>query len=311
MIISASRRTDIPAFYSKWLLNRIRDGYVCVRNPINPRQVSKVSLSPELVDCIVFWTKNPKPMLKILNQLKEYNYYFQFTLTSYARDIEKNLPSKNESILDTFKSLSDTIGPERVIWRYDPILINKTYSLDYHIKNFEKLSKKLGNYTKQCTVSFIDLYKKITNRLSLHSIAELDTETKLKLAENFALIASAYGFKIKTCSENIDLEKYGIKHASCIDRELIEKIIKAKINVKKDKTQRSECGCVESIDIGAYNTCLHACEYCYANFKDCIIQNKIRNYDENSPMLCDKMSDKDTIIERKMKSIREAQSYLF
>ena len=145
MIISASRRTDIPTYYSNWFLNRVKAGYVYVRNPMNAHQIS---FSPEVVDGMVFWTKNPIPMLDKLDALKDYMYYFQFTLNSYGVDVERNIPSKNKVIVPAFQRLSDLIGPDRVIWRYDPIFLSETYTMDYHIRYFEELAKRLYPYTK-------------------------------------------------------------------------------------------------------------------------------------------------------------------
>lgn len=149
MIISASRRTDIPTYYSDWLLSRVKAGYVYVQNPMNAHQISRVSLSPEVVDGIVFWTKNPTPMLDKLDALRDYMYYFQFTLNSYGTDVERNIPSKNNVIIPAFQQLSDLIGPDRVIWRYDPIFLSETYTMDYHIRYFEELAKRLSPYTKK------------------------------------------------------------------------------------------------------------------------------------------------------------------
>ena len=172
MIISASRRTDIPAFYSDWFFNRIKEGYVLVRNPMNIHQVSKIKLSPDVVDCIVFWTKNPKPMLDKLDELKDYRYYFQFTLNSYSNDIEPNVPSKSEEIINTFKQLSDLIGRDRVIWRYDPIILSEKYTVQYHIKYFEKLSQILNGSFNKCVISFVDFYKKNARTLNESKINE-------------------------------------------------------------------------------------------------------------------------------------------
>ena len=157
MIISASRRTDIPAFYSDWFLNRIKERFVFVRNPINAHQISQISLSPDVVDCIVFWTKNPKPMLSKLDELKDYNYYFQFTLNSYSKDIEPNVPLKNTEVIETFKALSDKVGTNRVIWRYDPIIINEKYTIDYHIEYFEKLAHFLNGKFKNCLFLYFSM----------------------------------------------------------------------------------------------------------------------------------------------------------
>ena len=158
MIISASRRTDIPTYYSDWFFNRIKEGFVFVRNPMNAHQISRIDLRPDVVDGIVFWTKNPLPMLDRLDLLKEYTYYFQFTLTSYGEDVESNIPSKSNVIIPSFQRLSDKLGPERVIWRYDPIFLSQKYSIDYHIHYFEMLAKRLSLYTKKCTISFLDYY---------------------------------------------------------------------------------------------------------------------------------------------------------
>ena len=165
MIISASRRTDIPSYYSEWFFNRIKEKYVYVRNPINIRQVSKINLSAEFVDCIVFWSKNPEPMIDKLGLLKNYKYYFQFTLTSYGHDIEKNIPSKREKIFNAFKKLSDEIGSKKVIWRYDPIIITDKYTLDYHKKYFEKIAKTLNGYTERCIISFMYIYSKVKRNM--------------------------------------------------------------------------------------------------------------------------------------------------
>ena len=160
MIISASRRTDIPTYYSEWFMQRIKEGYVLARNPMNAHQVSRISLNPEVVDGIVFWTKNPLPMLDKLPLLKDYMYYFQFTLNGYEQDVEAGVPPKDKFIVPGFQRLSDMLGPERVIWRYDPILLNNKYTFNYHVQRFAELAKQLAPYTKQCTISFLDMYAK-------------------------------------------------------------------------------------------------------------------------------------------------------
>ena len=182
MIISASRRTDIPTYYSTWFFNRLQEGYVLVRNPLNIHQVSKISLDPDVIDGIVFWTKNPIPMLDKLDRLKDYVYYFQFTLTSYGKDVETGIPSKKAVIIPAFQRLSDAIGPDRVIWRYDPIFLSETYSADYHIRFFEELAKKLSPYTKKCTISFIDMYRKTQKNVAGLSMREFPVQLQDELA---------------------------------------------------------------------------------------------------------------------------------
>lgn len=307
MIISASRRTDIPAFYSDWFYNRIKEGYVLVRNPMNVHQISKISLSPDVVDCIVFWTKNPRPMLGRFDELKDYNYYFQFTLNSYAKDIEPNVPSKDKEVIQTFKQLSDKIGRERVIWRYDPIIINEKYTVQYHVKYFEKLAQLLYGKFNKCVISFVDFYKKNAKSFRENNISEVTITDIRVLAESFVNIANKYNFTINTCAEKIDLSEFGINHGKCIDDDLIQKLIGGKFSIAKDKNQRDVCGCVESIDIGLYNTCLHGCKYCYANYSERTVFSNHNNYNVNSPILCGSISEADIITERKVKSLIDSQ----
>lgn len=303
MILSASRRTDIPALYSDWFFNRIKEGFVYARNPMNPKQISKVSLSPELIDCIVFWTKNPRAMLDRLDELDRYNYYFQFTVNPYDTAIEVHVPKKN-AIISTFKRLSDTIGRERVIWRYDPILFSDEINIDYHIKYFEALAQKLEGYTDTCVISFLDNYKKSERNLKASSARVLTTNEVMSVAEEFAQIAQSHSFKLESCAEEYDLSQYGIIHGKCIDDNLIEKIIGAKLSVKKDKNQRKDCRCVESIDIGEYNTCTHNCLYCYACFNVEIAAKKQMQHDPYSPLLVGYVSEDDVVSVRKMHRLR-------
>lgn len=303
MILSVSRRTDIPAFYSDWFYNRIKAGYVCVRNPMNRHQVSRIKLTPDLIDCIVFWSKNPKPMLHRLDELKDYMYYFQFTINPYNQELETFVPVK-ESIIDTFKYLSDTIGPKRVIWRYDPILFTRNIDIGYHLKYFEAIAKRLALYTQTCVISFVDQYKKTQRNLKDTTARELQLDEMTILAIGLVAIASKYGIKIQSCAEQIELEQIGIMHGRCIDNILIEDLLGVKLFVSKDKNQRLECGCVQSIDIGEYNTCPHNCRYCYANFnKELVLENRIR-HDPTSPLLIGNIQNNDIVKDRVIQSFK-------
>lgn len=168
MILSVSRRTDIPNYYSEWFYNRIKEEFLYVRNPMNPHQISKIDLSPDVVDCIVFWTKNPEPMINRLDELAAYHYYFQFTLTGYGKEIECNVPHKRERMIPVFQELSKRIGKQKVIWRYDPIIFTKTYTPEYHLKAFEQIAMALRGYTEKCVISFVDVYAK--NKKNMKSI---------------------------------------------------------------------------------------------------------------------------------------------
>lgn len=302
MILSASRRTDIPAYFSDWFYNRVKEGFVFVRNPMNPKQVSKVPIHVDVVDCIVFWTKNPLQMLARLAEIKNYPYYFQFTITPYNQELERNVPNK-KNIFDTFKKLSGTIGPQRIIWRYDPILLSTDINIDYHKKYFESICKALSGYTHTCTLSFIDFYKKTERNLSHTTAREPTGEEMQALAAHLGSVAKAYNLKLQTCAEPYDFSTYGIEKGSCIDLQLIENIIGKKLNVAKDKNQRKECQCVESIDIGEYNTCRHNCLYCYANTNLRTVAQKFDLHDRNSPLLIGSVSPYDVVKERPVKSL--------
>lgn len=303
MILSVSRRTDIPAFYWEWFLNRVKAGFVDVRNPMNIHQVSRFDIRPNVVDCIVFWTKNAGNIIPHLDQLKDYKYYFQYTINPYNKLIEENVPLKKD-IIENFKSLSEIIGPNRVIWRYDPILLTGNINIEYHLRYFEELAKRLQGYTQRCVISFVDLYKKtVSNTRDLMMREPTDNEMHI-LAQKLSIIAKNYKMEVLSCSENIDLDAEGVKHGCCIDRSLIEKIVGYKIDVKKDKNQRKECGCVESVDLGAYNTCLHACKYCYANFNNAKVHTLSQMHNPLSTLLVGELDETDVVKERKVKLLK-------
>lgn len=309
MILSVSRRTDIPAFYSDWFFNRIEAGYVDVRNPMNIHRVSRVKITPDVVDCMVFWSKNPKPMLSRLDRLSQYQYYFQFTLNPYDQHIEKEVPLKR-NIFDTFRELSDRIGKERLVWRYDPILISDKIDVNYHIKYFEEIAKRISGYSERCVISFVDLYKKVVSNISELNIREPNSDEIEKLVSALVPIAASYGFTIQSCAEHIDLGDFGISHGACIDPLLISHLIGQPIRVHKDKNQRAECGCVESIDIGEYNTCQHYCAYCYANFNCGVVSRKIGKHDPKSSLLIGELLDSDIVKERKVTLLRTKMLFL-
>jgi len=302
MIISVSRRTDIPAFYSEWFFNRLKDGYVYVRNPINKNQISKISLLPEHVDCFVFWTKNPKQFIDKISNLSSYKFYFQFTVNSYGKDLEPNVPRKDE-VIDTFIKLSNLIGKEKVIWRYDPILLSDKYTIDYHIKYFESIAKKLSPFTEKCVISFIDLYKKCERNLKGTSVHDISEDDIYLLSKHLKRIANSYNLTIETCAENVELSSLDIGHNRCIDNVLIERILNKRIVAAKDKNQRDVCGCISSVDIGAYNTCKNGCLYCYANFNPQMVIDNIKEHFCDSPLLYGKIGQQDIIKERENKSI--------
>ena len=311
MIISASRRTDIPSYYSDWFFRRLEAGFVCTRNPMNPHQVSRISLSPEVVDGFVFWTKNPMPMLDKPSRLEGFPYCFQFTLNAYGRDMETSLPSKRDVLVPVFQALSRQIGPERVIWRYDPIILTPKYSTEYHIHYFEGLARRLSGYTEKCVISFVDRYRHIQPISRDMRFLPLGTAEMFTLAARFSEIARKYRLTLETCAEAVDLSQFGIRHGRCIDGGLFERIAGVPLALTKDKNQRAECGCMASIDIGMYDTCRNGCKYCYANHSATALRKNLQARDPASPLLCGNIAPEDTVRDRKTESCRVGQMTLF
>lgn len=310
MILSVSRRSDIPTFYTEWFFNRLKEGYVLSRNPMNYRQVSKINITPSNVDCIVFWTKDPSKILPELNMLKEYCYYFQITLNGYSQRVERNVPPEDLRI-DSFKELSLQIGKEKTIWRYDPIIITDEINIDYHCHKFESLAKRLMGFSDLCIISFVDFYKKTSRNMKRLKPLVIKEKDMVELGMRLSEIAQKYNFKIEACCEPVDLTTLGIAHAKCIDDRLVTKLSGHPVNFQKDKNQRGACGCVTSTDIGVYNTCQHGCLYCYANFNDLEVLNNIAKHDPKSPMLIGNVESGDKVTERVVNTNKKNQLTLF
>ncbi len=305
MIISASRRTDIPALYPEWFVNRLREGSILVPNPYNRKKVSHIRLTPNTVDCIVFWTKNPEPMIPYLKEIDGmgYQYYFQMTLTDYEEDLEPGLPEKEE-LMATFLMLSEMIGKERIDWRFDPILLTDKYTPDYHEEKFESMCQWLHKATQRCTISFIDSYgKKI--------YPELNKEEMEEMASRLSKIAARYKLPLYTCAEAIDLSKYGIRQGACIDKERIQRLLGYKLDIKKDTGQRTQCKCVESLEVGIYNTCTNGCKYCYATASQESAQKKQNQHDPQSPLFIGNLRGDEVITNKGIRSNRDYQMSLF
>ena len=279
MIISASRRTDIPALYSDWFINRLNAGYLLVKNPRNPNHVSRISLTPDAVDCIVFWTKNPAPLTARLNEIRQYNYYFHFTLNPYNSAIEQNLPQKH-ILLDSFMRLSDLTGPEKIIWRYDPVFYTKNSGYSFHTGSFEYFAKKLSGYTRRCMFSFLTPYAKCRKNMASINYSVPDEKEQHLLVQTMAGIAKNAGIVLSSCAMPGDFSAWGVDHGRCIDPDLVSRITGKTMSCKKDQGQRKDCLCAGSVDIGTYNTCTHGCIYCYANYNHV---QALKNYSEHDP----------------------------
>jgi len=293
-------------------MNRIKDKYVLVPNPYNPRMISRVSLDPAVVDCIVFWTKNPKPMISHLDKLRDYKYYFQYTLNPYGKDIENHLPSVKKRI-GIFKQLADKIGKDKVVWRYDPLLTNPDYDVAFHKETFAEMAYQLKDHTNRCMLGFIDHYHHIRSEANKFNIKPLTKEEIEEMAISFKQTMDQYpDIEFDTCTRKVDLTYLGIPSGLCVDNKLVEKIVGYPITAKKDKNQRDVCNCVESIDIGTYESCLNGCIYCYAikgNYNTAEFNS--RRHDKNSPMLIGNLTDEDVVKDRPMKSLRNDQLSMF
>ncbi len=270
MIISFSRRTDGPAYYSNWFFDKLEKGFVEVPNPFNPKQISRVSLLPEAVDCFVFWTRNPRPLTKRLNELERKGYrryYFLVTANAYPRLYEPRVPSREEAA-EAIAELSRKIGRERVVWRYDPIFVDQNLTFDFHKKNFRSLAEKIIPNVSKVIVSILSPYKKTVRGLNgvvSRLVAELwDKEETVELLTYMKKIAESDGLPLEICSPAKSFENFGIRNASCVDIELINKNFGLNLKFKKDRNQRPSCGCSQSKDIGFYDSCRAGCVYCYA-----------------------------------------------
>ena len=307
MIINTGQRTDIPAFYAEWFANRLKAGFVCVRNPYNPEQVSRYRLDPSVVDCIGFCTKNPAPMFPYMELLKDYGQYWFVTVTPYGRDIEPNVPDKHR-LLEDFKRLSDTVGLNSIIWRYDPVFLTARYTIEYHLRAFEQMAASLDGYVKTAVISFIDLYPKV--RKNFPEAREVAQEQRLILGREMIGIASAHGMTVRPCAEGDELAQFGADCGGCMRLSDYEKAIGKRLNAPRKKGARAECACYLSCDIGAYNTCRHLCKYCYANAEPSRVLAQSRKHDPKSPFLIGGYTDRDTIHDVPQRSWIEEQTSL-
>ncbi len=308
MVLHTGLRTDIPAFYSKWFANRLKEGYVCVRNPYNPVSVTKYDLTPEKVDLIAFCTKNPSPMFPYMELLQPYGQYWYVTITPYGKDIEPNVPEK-EAVMGSFRRLSSLVGIDSVGWRYDPILITDVYTVEKHISEFEQMAAYLSGYTNTCVISFIDLYKKV--RRNFPESSSVQRKDRMVIGEAFAEIGRKYGITIKACAEGKELEAFGIDCSGCMTIETYENALHCRLEVPKRKSARKECDCYLGCDIGAYDTCGHLCRYCYANTNAEAVRLNMIRHNQESPFLAGEGRPDDQVHEAKQESWIVRQMNLF
>ena len=309
MIISAGMRTDIPAFFNDWFYNRIHEGFVCVRNPYYPEQVTRYLLDPDVVDCIHFCTKNPQPMETRLDEIRHFRQYWSVTITPYGQDIEPLVPDKAK-VIASFQRISAKVGARAMSWRYDPIFITDKYNVDFHIQSFEKMAAQLSGYTEQCVISFIDLYAK--TRRNFPAAKEVSKADQLLLGKAFAEISDKYHIQIRSCCEGTALAPFGIDTSGCLTQSVLEHALGESLVIPKSKkSQRPECNCLLGSDIGAYNTCAHGCLYCYANFNQALVHENLAQHDPLSPFLIGNARQNDILKKAKQESYIDSQLSLF
>ena len=294
MILNVSARTDIVAFYSKWFYNRYKEGYVDVRNPFFPKNISRIYFQD--VDLILFCTKNPVPILSYIREIDK-PIIFQITLTPYKKDIEPNVPPKGK-VIEAIKEISKIIGNDNIYVRYDPILINDKYTTYYHIKAFHNMCKLLRGYVKHIIVSFVDDYKNVRKNMNYLKLKDFSDDDYKEIGINFSKSAKEFGMTVQTCCEDNNLINYGFIKGECLSATMAYKMT-GKTDFKKWNVRGKNCNCVEMVDIGYYNTCRHLCKYCYANYDENNVLSNIKLHDDNSSLLIGKISENDIIKVRK------------
>ena len=308
MILNTGSRTDIPAFYSEWFLNRVRVGSVMARNPFFPEQVTRFQIRPDVVDLIAFCTKNPAPMLPHMDVLSPFLQFWFVTITPYGKEIEPAVPGKEE-VCESFRQISRVVGKRCVGWRYDPIFLSEKYTKEFHLEAFERFAALLDGYTEQVVISFIDLYEK--TKRNFPEAREVKAEDRRILGKEMAGIAARHHMQIYTCLEGTDLKPYGVNTSGCMTKEVLEHAIGEELRVPSGLSPAREgCRCLLGSDIGAYNTCRHFCRYCYANYdRDSVLRNS-KLHDPDSPLLVGNLRPGDQIREAKQVRYRTGQMLL-
>ena len=304
MILQTGLRTDIPAFYTPWFLRRLEEGYVLSRNPYNPRQITRYRLTPDVVDCIGFCTKNPAPMLPHLDRLAAFGQHWFVTITPYGTDIEPRVPPKEQVIAD-LRRLSEYLGPRCVTWRYDPILLTEVYTLERHLADFAAMCAALAGATDTCVISFIDLYDKV--KRNFPEARTVCREDRFLLGREMCVIAARHGIRLQSCCEGDELAPYGVDCSGCMTISTYEKALGCRLLVPKQPRTSRGCLCHLRADIGAYNTCGHGCRYCYANYNEESVRRAMAQHNPHSPLLLGQVQPGDVIRAARQESWRDGQ----
>lgn len=304
MIINTGMRTDIPAFYSQWLENRLNAGFVCVRNPLYPQRITRYRLSPDVVDLIVFCTKDPIPMLCRFDCLSPYRQFWFVSITGYGKKIEPGINDKY-TIMDAFRRLSEMVGSDKVVWRYDPIFLIGPYTVEYHIRAFEKIASYLEGYTHTAVISFVDLYNNV--RINFPQLKAVRREDALIMAKAMVASAERHGMKVQSCCEGNYLSRVGVDVSGCMTQEVLEKAIGCRLKPLPKVKNRPGCDCFISCDIGAYDSCPHLCRYCYANLSPETAAQNFLKHDSESPLLIGNIEKGDIVTDAKQESWLDLQ----
>lgn len=308
MILQTGLRTDIPAFYAPWLANRLREGFVLVRNPYVPHRVTKFRISPDVVDLVGFCSKNPAPFFPYLELLSPYRQFWFVTITPYGKEIEPHVPDKN-FVIETFRKLSAKVGKARIGWRYDPIFISKDYTVERHVFEFGRMASALAGATDFCIISFIDLYAKVLRNFP--EVSAVPREQQIFLAKEFVRIGQKFGIQIKSCAEGNFLSEFGVDVSGCMSRQVLERAVGSPLKIPAAKFMRDSCPCIGGSDIGAYDTCGHLCRYCYATSRMENFEKNRKLHDPNSPMLIGNVLPEDKIETAKQESWIDPQTDLW
>ena len=293
MIINTGQRTDIVQYFTPWLLRRFEEGYVLSRNPMFPDKVNRYDLTPEKVDCVVFCSKNYEPILNDLHRITDrFNTYFFYTITAYGKDIEPGVPSIDESI-DTLRRLSDIVGRKRLIWRYDPVLLTESYTVDVHLETFARMAAEIAPYVDGCVFSFVEMYDKL--QFNMPELIPVPEEDRIRLAEGLGRIAAENGLRIGICGTDRDYTAYGVGRSGCLTLDAIGEANGVRFRDVRHKGMRKGCHCIESRDIGWYDTCLNGCRYCYANTNPTKAFDNHALHDVDSPLLLGHLKDTDEV----------------
>ena len=293
MIINTGGRTDTVQYFTPWLLRRFDEGYVLSRNPMFPGKVTRYELTPDKVDCVVFCSKNYEPILSELHRITDrFNTYFFYTITAYGKDVEPGVPSIDDSIA-TLKRLSSMVGKERLVWRYDPVLLTDRYTVDSHLSTFSYMAKEIAPFVDRCVFSFVEMYDKL--QFNMPELIPISDDDKRRIAEGLGRIASENGLIIQSCGTDTDYSEFGVRKSGCMTLEALGKANGVIFRELKHRGMRKGCHCIESRDIGWYDTCLNGCRYCYANTNPMKAFDNYFLHDVNSPLLLGHLKQDDTV----------------